>query len=345
MEQSARLVGLRPHDLRAPEPLPILRRMSIRTSSRVRILASLVAGALLLAGQPSPVAAADLSLPAFWAQQFKGSELKLGQVLSRGSSYTEYAVSYRSNGFKITGTMHVPKGNGPFPVVVLAHGYIDPKVYRTGQGLAREQVYLARKGFIAFHTDYRNHAGSDDDPNLMRRMRLGYTADVINAANAVKSSKLKIFDRERVSLLGRSMGGGIGYNALVSAPDLFDSAVLFAAVSSKAEENTNRWLRNDPVVRKQIFRTYGTPESNPAFWRELSAFTHFDRVSDPVLVLHGTADDTCPIRWANQAVARLRALDKEVTYVKYSGAGHTFYDPVWTKSMQRTVAFFKRTMG
>ena len=285
-----------------------------------------------------------LSLPQFWEQSFTGSQLKLGKTLSRTSAYTEYAVSYRSDGLKITGTLHLPKGKGPFPVVILAHGYIDPAVYRSGQGLSREQEYLARRGFIALHTDYRNHAGSDDDPNLMRGIRLGYTADVINAAKAVRAANYAFLDKERISLLGRSMGGGIGYNALVSTPGLFDSAVLFAAVSSQAAENTNRWLRNDPVIRKEIFSKYGSPESNPAFWNGLSAFAHFERVADPILVLHGTADDTCPIRWADQAVKRLRALNKDVTYVTYRGAGHTFFDKTWTKSMEQTVGFLQRTM-
>lgn len=308
-------------------------------------LVSLVVATTLVVGHPvASRAATELSLPAFWEQTFTGKSLALGRTLSRTSSYTEYAVTYRSNGLRITGTMHVPKGKGPFPLVVLAHGYIDPDAYRSGQGLSREQEYLARKGFIALHTDYRNHAGSDNDPNLMRGLRLGYTVDVINAANAVRASKFGFIDKERISLLGRSMGGGIAYNVLVSAPGVFDSAVLFASVSSKAAENTNRWLRNDPVIRKEIFAVHGTPKENPEFWQDVSAYTHFDRVNDPLLVLHGTADDTCPIRWADQAVTRLRTLGKEVVYVQYAGAGHTFFDGTWTRSMERTVSFLKRTM-
>ena len=44
---------------------------------------------------------------------------------------------------------------------MLNHGYIEPSVYVTGQGLMREQDYLARAGFVVLHTDYRGHAGSD----------------------------------------------------------------------------------------------------------------------------------------------------------------------------------------
>lgn len=299
----------------------------------------------MLLVSPASAQTQPLSLQAFWQQEFVGSDLRLGKVLTRNSAYTRYAVTYRSNGLKISGIMNVPKGKGPFPLVVLAHGYIDPDVYRSGQGLAREQDYLARRGFIAFHTDYRNHASSDNDPNLLRGLRLGYTADVINAANAARTASLAFIDKERIGLLGRSMGGGIGFNALVTAPGTFDGVVLFATVSSKTAENTNKWLRNDPVIRKEIFAKYGSPEQNPTFWDGLSAYSHFDRVADPILILHGTADETCPIRWANEAVAKLKSLNKEVRYVTYKGAGHTFFGRTWTKSMQESVRFLNRTLS
>jgi dipeptidyl aminopeptidase/acylaminoacyl peptidase len=305
-----------------------------RLGSFVLVL-SLLTG--LLIAQPS--SATDLSLPNLWSQKFNGNDLTLGRVLAKNSAYTRYAVSYRSGKFTISGIMNIPQGKGPFPVVVMAHGYIDPAVYRTGQGLAREQDYLARRGFVAFHTDYRNHATSDDDPNLMKRLRYGYVEDVINAAYAVKRSSLKRLNKNRVGLLGRSMGGGIAYSALVSQPGLFDSAVVYASVSSKAAENTVKWMANDPVVRREIYGKYGKPAENPTFWNGMSPYSYMSRVTEPLLVLHGTADDTCPVRWANEAVAELRRLNKQVVFVKYQRAGHTFYGSTWTASIEKSIKF------
>jgi dipeptidyl aminopeptidase/acylaminoacyl peptidase len=67
----------------------------------------------------------------------------------------------------------------------------------------REQDYLARRGYVVLHTDYRNHAASDDDPKADMQLRLGYTEDVINAVLAIKKSPLPYLDKERVGLLGR----------------------------------------------------------------------------------------------------------------------------------------------
>lgn len=156
--------------------------------------------------------------------------------------------------------MNVPAGDGPFPVLVLAHGYIDPDVYVNGQGLLREQDYLARAGYVVLHVDYRNHAQSGNDPRSDVRLRVGYTEDVINAVLAVKQSRLPFLDREQVGLLGRSMGGGVVYNVLVAQPGLVDAAVVYAPVSSNTVENFNRWIRGEPGrddLARRIIDRYG----------------------------------------------------------------------------------------
>ena len=54
--------------------------------------------------------------------------------------------------------------------------------------MSREQDWLARAGYVVLHTDYRNHAGSSQDPRAERRLRLGYTTDLINAVNALRAT-------------------------------------------------------------------------------------------------------------------------------------------------------------
>jgi alpha/beta hydrolase fold len=199
---------------------------------------------------PSPTPTEDpphpISLQALMAKEYDGRRLRVGRVLARTSDYTRQFVTYMSGKLSISGIMNIPDGEGPFPVLILNHGYIDPAIYTNGRGLAREQDYLARNGYVVLHTDYRNHAQSDDDPNADLKLRLGYTEDVINAVLAVKRSTLPYLDKKRIGLLGRSMGGGVTLNALVVKPGLVDAAVVFAPVSSNTVDNFNRWIRGDP---------------------------------------------------------------------------------------------------
>jgi len=291
---------------------------------------------------PPPEAASPVSLPALMSAEYDGRDLRLGRVLARTDAYVRRAVTYRSGGLRISGVMNLPRGSGPFPVVVLLHGYIDPAIYVTGQGLMREQDYLAREGFAVLHVDYRNHAGSDDDPAAEVRMRLGYTEDAINAVLAVRRSGLARLDGERVGFLGRSMGGGVTYNALVARPGLVDAAVVFAPVSSRTKDNFNRWIRDDrSELAAQIIARHGSPEDNPRFWREVSPRPYFDRISEPVLIHHGTSDDSCPIRWTRATYRAMQDAGIDVTLRVYPGEQHAF-GPQWSLSMRRTVTFLDR---
>ncbi|MET8829334.1 prolyl oligopeptidase family serine peptidase [Streptomyces sp. NPDC004610] len=287
---------------------------------------------------PNPV-----SIPALIAREHTGTDLRLGDVRSRTDAYTQYAVTYRANGLTISGIMNIPTGDGPFPALVLAHGYIDPDVYTTGRGLAREQDLLARNGYIVLHTDYRNHAGSDDDPDNERSLRLGYTEDVIGAALAMRGSGRPEIDGDRIGLLGRSLGGGVVYNTLAVAPGVFDAAVAFAPVSARPEENIDFYQEGQPVVA-EIEEENGTPEENPEFWREASPLTYVDRVTEPLLVHHGTEDVNALIEWSREAVSVFEEAGKDVELLTYEGEAHTFYSQ-WPDSMEATMDFFEEHLA
>lgn len=289
---------------------------------------------------PHPV-----SLPALMDKEYDGRGLRLVQERARTDAYTQHSVTYRSGDLTISGVLNVPNGRGPFPTLVLAHGYIDPDVYVTGQGLVREQDHLAREGYVTLHVDYRNHAGSDTDPGADVRLRLGYTEDVINAVLALRRGP-RFVDDDRIGLLGRSMGGGVVYNVLTVQPGLVDAGVVFAPVSSSTVDNFDRWIRNDPErssVAAQILDRYGSPERRPEFWRATSPRTFFDRVEEPLLIHHGTSDDICPIEWTRRTVSALERAGKDVRLHVYDGEEHAFV-PQWPLSMERTVAFFRERL-
>ncbi len=293
-------------------------------------------------GSTAQARAHPVSLPALFDAEYDGRGLRLGRVLFRTDAYTQRFVTYRSGDLTISGIMDVPDGRGPFPVLVLGHGYIDPAVYVNGQGLRREQDWLARAGYVVLHTDYRNHAASDDDPRADLRLRLDYAFDMANAVLAVRRSRLPFLDGDRVGLLGRSMGGGVVYNVLAARPGLVDAAVVYSPVSSLAADNFNRWIRDDSdrsALSRRIIRALGTPERSPGSWRDASARTYFGRVTEPVLIHHGTADESCPIRWSRQTYRAMRRAGVDVRMFTYPGEPHAFV-AAWPLSMRRTVRFF-----
>lgn len=282
-----------------------------------------------------------VSLPALMQKEFDGRDLKLGEVLAENAIYTRYYISYKSGELTISGIMNIPKGSGPFPVLILNHGYIDPKIYTNGRGLKREQDYLARQGFIVLHPDYRNHAQSDKDPEADVNFRLGYVEDVINVVYAIKNSSLLMIDKNNIGMLGHSMGGGVTLNILVTQPELVKAAVLFAPVSGDNRDNFKRWTKTRPETAAKVIEKYGEPASDPEFWDNVSSRTFLENITAPILLHHGTADKDVPVEWSNRLAEELKEKNKSVDYRVYEGQPHEFTSD-WPAVMKSTAEFFTK---
>ena len=279
-----------------------------------------------------------VSIPALARQRPDGRAFRITEVLSRDLAFTRYAVRYRSDRLTVTGVMVVPNRPGRHPLVVIAHGYLDPSRYTTGSMLGREQAALAQSGFVAFQIDYRNFAGSTREGTAPLPHPLGYPEDLVNAVAAVKRAKPPFVDTSRVALFGRSMGGGVVLDALVAHPHLAQAAVLYSPVSSQASDGFSRWVSDDPALRRRVTSAFGTPESRPAFWRQASSRTYLGRVRVPVEIHHGTADRMCPVRWSEATARALRAHGKHVRLYEYAGERHRF-GRSWPLFMHRTLVF------
>lgn len=287
----------------------------------------------------------QLSIAHFSTMQLVGTGLTLETVLAENSAYTRYQISYRSNGLRISGIMNIPKGEGPFPLIVLNHGFIAPSVYTVGRGLKREQDFLARHGFAVLHTDYRGHGESDPSPDtrMVYDAGLEYSMDSANAINAVRQARLPNVDSSRVGMLGHSLGGGVTLNIATAHPEMLDAAVLYAPVHSDAWENFVRWRD----MREEGDRTralMGTREENPNLWNALSSLSALNAIDDPILLFHGTKDSDVPIEWSEFLEQKLMSLRKEIEFITYEGEKHEFVAQ-WEDFMERTVTFFAKHLS
>ncbi|KAA1419640.1 prolyl oligopeptidase family serine peptidase [Nocardioides humilatus] len=278
-------------------------------------------------------------MPALFDKDYDGSRLRIGKLVERTPTQRQYDVTYRGDGLTISGRIAIPEGEGPFPAVVLAHGYIDPDDYVIGQGMTRERTWFADHGYVALHVDYRNYGSSDSEGIPGADLSIGYTTDVINAVLALRAWDGPV-DDDRVALAGRSLGGGVVLNALVAVPGLTDAAVVWAPVSSDVSDIYRHFLSGPERadLRAGIDMIYGSPRDNPEFWRGVSSRTYVDRITEPLLINHGTADETCPIAWSRETVRALRAAGKDVTLAVYPGEGHDFIDS-FEESMKRSGRF------
>jgi len=122
------------------------------------------------------------------------------------------------------------------------------------------------------------------------------------------------------------------------------AAVIFAPVSSSFLDNFDRWTRPErPDAANAFVGRFGSPRRSPDFWSGLSSRTYFDRISEPVLIHHGTSDDQCPIRWSRTTQRLLHKAGVDSNLRIYQGEEHAFI-PQWPLSMDRTIRFLRKQM-
>jgi uncharacterized protein len=280
------------------------------------------------APSPNPV-----SINALQQMQRAGDDLRVVQTLARAQAYTQYAITYRSGNLTISGQMFVPVGQGPFPVMIMNHGFLPIEQYVSGLDSRRESPFVASNGYVAIHPDFRNYAGSDIDENASVNMTaFGWADDALNLVDAVKRSDLPYLDKSRIGFWGHSNGGQVSMMALVAQrqPDI-KAFVLFAPTSPDFADNFNRWMRPDANLANQIHTRHGWPEDNPQFYRDLSVGPHFkDAVTKgPVLLFHGTADTNTPFAWSERTAGLMKGAGIDVTFVPVKGENHLFSDAAW----------------
>ena len=66
------------------------------------------------------------------------------ETLAVSDAFTRTLITYPSDGLTIYGFVNVPVGEGPFPVIIAVHGYVEPEVYSTLDYTTRYADGLAR---------------------------------------------------------------------------------------------------------------------------------------------------------------------------------------------------------
>jgi uncharacterized protein len=292
---------------------------------------------------PTPDPYAGITVEDLAARTYGEGELRVEQVLNVTATFTRTLITFPSDGLTVYGFLNVPQGEGPFPVVIVNHGYVDPALYRTLTYTTRYADALAGAGFIAIHPNFRGYPPSQEGPN---EFRTGFAIDVLNLAALVRkqaggAGPLATADAEAIGLWGHSMGGGVTIRALVVDPAI-KAAVLYGSMSGDEQRNHERILIFSGGQRGQ----WAEGEApSPADLQRISPIYYLDRITAAVSIHHGELDDQVPLAWSVDLCEQLQALAKPVECFFYPGGPHTFSGQTDVLFIQRTVDFFRRELA
>lgn len=135
-----------------------------------------------------------------------------------------------------------------------------------------------------------------------------------------------IADAERLGVIGQSYGG-YSTLALIAQTTRFKAAVMSAGFgnlfSTYARMRRDGSTHGITIMEKGQGLMGGTPWEFRERYIANSPFFFLDRVQTPLLILHGTGDDTVGSADADEVFVGLRRLGKKVVYARYEGEGHT----------------------
>ncbi len=270
------------------------------------------------------------------AAAYRGDELTVEEDLGANEAFTRLLISYPSGDLTIHGFMNVPHGDGPFPVAIVLHGYIDPAVYQTLAYTTRYADALARAGYLTIHPNLRGYPPSDEGPN---RFRVGMAEDVLNLLALVRAAAggegpLSAADPDAIGMMGHSMGGGITLRVITVDPGV-GAAVLYGSMS--ADEQTNY---EQTLVWSGGARGRAELETSDEDLARISPGTYLGDVTAAISIHHSEADATVPVAWSEALHERLLALGKDVEYYAYQNTPHTFRGEADATFMARMIAFF-----
>lgn len=192
--------------------------------------------------------------------------------------------------------LHLPRGAGPHPVVIVLHGGYWQRQY--GKLICRPLAAdLARRGYAAWNLEYRR-LGAGRGGGGGWPMTFQDVADGIDALAGLDAP----LDLSRVSLVGHSAGGQL---ALWAASR---SALPAGAVGAAPLVVASRVVALAPVANLSRARAHaehllgGTAAQVPERWVQADPM-QAGAPGIPVLVVHPTDDETVPVARSREYAA------------------------------------------
>lgn len=213
---------------------------------------------------------------------------------------------------------------------VFSYHYGGPHAQVVGKGWqgALAQA-IVDKGYIYFAIDGRgsDNRGVKFESAINRAMGSVEVADQLAGSRFLKS--LAYVDPKRISTFGWSYGGYMTLKMLEQHPGEWAAGIAVAPVT--------RWELYDTHYTE---RYLGDPNKEPKVYETSGALADAAKITDPLMVIHGMADDNVVFENSTALIAKLQGEAVPFEMMLYPGFTHRIGGPKVSKHLYETVFRF-----
>ncbi len=197
-----------------------------------------------------------------------------------------------------------------YPVFFSHYGGPGPQTVSRGWTGALAQA-VVDKGYIWFQLDNRGSAnrGVDFEQPIYRAMGGIEVRDQKDGAEWLKT--LDFVDPDKIAIYGWSYGGYMTLKQLQADPGLYAAGVSGAPVT--------RWELYDTHYTE---RYMGDPREVPEAYDAASAIPDAGKIEDPLLLIHGMADDNVVFENSSELISKLQEGNVPFEMMLYPGYTH-----------------------
>jgi dipeptidyl aminopeptidase/acylaminoacyl peptidase len=328
------LLDLRTHQDLTPPRLP---QSGIISSLSFDAAATRLAFGFAAANQPRDAYVLDIAENRLepWTRSEPGAVDAAKFVLPR---LTEFPTFDRVDGKarQVPVYVYEPTTPGPHPVLISLHGGPESQ-FRPGFD-PWIQYMVNELGFAVVAPNVRGSSGYGKTYMALDNGVLREDAVKDVGAMLVWIELQKDFDAKHVVVAGGSYGGYLTLATLVNYSDRLRGGVDVSGIADFVSFLTN----TAPYRQNQRRAEYGDERDLEmrSFLRRISPLTNADRITRPLLVVHGKNDPRVPLSEAEQMVNKLRAKGGEVWYLLAADEGHGYRKKQNREAYYQTFAQF-----
>jgi len=197
---------------------------------------------------------------------------------------------------------------------VFFHVYGGPTSRMVTDSWSRRMLidqFMARQGYVVFSLDNRGVVRQGKAFQDAAWLKLGRIELVDQMVGLDWLRSQDFVDGDRIGIFGWSYGGYLSLMALAQHPGEFSAGVAVAPVTD--------WALYDTHYTE---RYLGTPQEQPEAYRLGNVLSYADEIADPLLLVHGMADDNVLFTHSTKLMHALQARAFPFELMTYPGEKH-----------------------